>query len=484
MVSHQSRTMVWPHAAFEEHVQSNLSATELHDPATAPVPPYYPDTEIVRKTIARFYDCVTVMDQQVGRLLEQLEEDGLAEDTIVFFYSDHGSGMPRHKRLLHDSGMKVPLMVRFPEKYQHLAPAQPGEKIDRLVSFVDFPKTVLSLAGLETPEYMQGEVFLGDAPEEESDYVYGFRDRVDEVFDCSRSVRSKDFLYIRNYLPHLSWNQPSVFSDLGEIRQDITKFAAENMDSLTEAQLGYAGPTKAFEEFYDVNADPHNVNNLALGELTPEQQEALEVHRAELKRKRLEILDVGILPESIMADYISEEGAPIRIITTGGTDHRPDLETVWAAADMVGFGTREELLELTESGDDAVRFWGVIGLRYAFPDDEALLEELYDLMDDISADVRIEMAHWMAEESETHRGEALRVLGRELESPNWWTALRACRSIELLGEKARPMMLFMKRLHRLKRNAPGDENFFLAFSASAFLQKLGENVDAWDFSPQ
>ncbi|MEM1443698.1 MAG: sulfatase-like hydrolase/transferase, partial [Verrucomicrobiota bacterium] len=95
MVSHQSRTMVWPYAAFEEHVQSNLSATELHDPAAAPVPPYYPDTEIVRKTIARFYDCVTVMDQQVGRLLEQLEEDGLAEDTIVFFYSDHGSGMPR-----------------------------------------------------------------------------------------------------------------------------------------------------------------------------------------------------------------------------------------------------------------------------------------------------------------------------------------------------------------------------------------------------
>ncbi|MEM6916621.1 MAG: sulfatase, partial [Verrucomicrobiota bacterium] len=237
MVSHQSRTMVWPYAAFEKHVQSSLSATELHDPATAPVPPYYPDTEIVRKTIARFYDCVTVMDQQVGRLLEQLEEDGLAEDTIVFFYSDHGSGMPRHKRLLHDSGMKVPLLVRFPEKYQHLAPAKPGEKLDRLVTFVDFPKTVLHLAGLELPDYLQGDVFLGEEPEEEVDYVYGFRDRVDEVFDCSRSIRSKDYLYIRNYLPHLSWNQPSVFSDLGEIRQDITKFAAENTDSLTEAQI-------------------------------------------------------------------------------------------------------------------------------------------------------------------------------------------------------------------------------------------------------
>ena len=167
---------------------------------------------------------------------------------------------------------------------------------------------------------------------------------------------------------------------------------------------------KAFEEFYDVSTDPDNINNLTLGELTPEQQAALAAHRAELKRKRMEILDVGILPESIMTDYIEEEGAPIRDIAVGKTNHRPDLETIWAAADLVGFGTREELLELTGSGDDAVRFWGVIGLRYAFPEDENLLEELYDLMDDISPAVRIEMAHWMADASETYRADALKVL--------------------------------------------------------------------------
>ncbi|MEM7601902.1 MAG: sulfatase-like hydrolase/transferase [Verrucomicrobiota bacterium] len=483
MLSHQSRTAVWPYSAFEEHVQSSLSATEIHDPADAPIPPYYPDTETVRKTVARFYDCVSVMDQQVGRILSELEEDGLADNTIVFFYSDHGSGMPRHKRLLHDSGMKVPLMVRFPEKYQHLAPAKPGETLDRLVTFVDFPKTVLSLAGLDTPDYLQGDVFLGDESEEPADYVYGFRDRVDEAFDCSRSVRSKDYLYIRNYLPHLSWNQPSVFSDLADIRRDITAYAAENLNSLTEAQLAYAGPRKAFEEFYDVNADPDNITNLALGEMTDEQQEALEVHRTEFKRKRMEILDVGIMPESIMVDYIDEEQAAIRDITAGKTDHRPDLESIWAAADLVGFGSREELLALTESGDDTLRFWGVIGLRYAFPNDEDLLESLYDLMDDISADVRIEMAHWMADASETHRSDALKVLVAELENPDWWTALRACRSIELLGEKARSLMLFMKKTYRLSRNAPGDENFFIAFSSGAYLDKLGEKTQPWDFSP-
>ena len=106
MTSHQSRTMVWPHEKFVSEVQSNLTESEIHDPAKAELPPYYPATPVVRKTVARFYDCVTAMDKQVGAILKQLEDDGLAEDTIVFFYSDHGSGMPRHKRALLDSGMR------------------------------------------------------------------------------------------------------------------------------------------------------------------------------------------------------------------------------------------------------------------------------------------------------------------------------------------------------------------------------------------
>jgi N-sulfoglucosamine sulfohydrolase len=484
MVSHQTRTMVWPHEVFEELVQSDLSAEERHDPALAPVPPYYPDTEVVRRAQARYYDCVTVMDKQVARLLEQLEEDGLAEDTIVFFYSDHGSGMPRHKRLPHDSGMHVPLLIRFPEKYRHLAPAEPGETVDELVTFVDFAPTLLSLLGLPAPDYLQGRAFLGEASGEAPDYLYGFRDRVDEVFELTRSIRGKDYRYIRNYLPHLSWIQPSVFSDLGEIRQDITGYARVHADDLTEAQRAYAGPVKVVEEFYEVETDPHQVRNLLLAERTPEQEEALAAYRAEFRRQRMELLDLGAVPESILADYVREEGAPARTIATGGTDHRPDLETIWAAADLVGFGTREELLELTESGDAAVRFWGIIGLRCAFPDDAALQERIYDRLDDISPVVRIETAFWMAESSETHRDEALRVLARELENEDWWTALRACRSVELLGETARPLLPFMKRIYRTTRNAPGDQNFFLAFSSGAYLDKLGEETEPWDFTPQ
>lgn len=484
MVSHQSRTMVWPYEAFQENVQSSLSADEIHDPAKAPVPPYYPDTPVVRRTVARFYDCVSVLDQQVGRILEQLEEDGLAEDTIVFFYSDHGSGMPRHKRLLYDSGMKVPLLIRFPEKFKHLAPADPGETVDRLVTFVDYPKTLISMLGLTVPEYMQGNVFLGPFTEPEPEYVYGFRDRVDEVFDCSRSIRSKKYLYIHNYLPHYSWMQPSVFSDLGEIRQDMWEYLKEHADTLTEPQRQFMGSTRPVEEFYDVEADPLNLDNLlANGEPSGARKQALERHRAELARKRMEILDVGVLPETIVTDFIEEEQAPIRDITTGKTNHHPDLEATWAAADLVGSGTREQLLELIDSGDDALRFWGVIGLRNASPDDQDLLEQLYDRMDDISAPVRIEMASWMADKSEKNRKEALAVLSRELDNSNWWTALRACRAIELLGEKARPLLPFMTKLYRNTRHAPGDGSFFLAFSSGAFLQKLGEETEPWDFTP-
>ncbi|MBI3464289.1 MAG: sulfatase-like hydrolase/transferase [Planctomycetes bacterium] len=163
--------------------------------------------------MARYYDCIQVMDKQVGRILGELAADGLAEETIVFFFSDHSMGMPRGKRCLYDSGLHVPLLVRFPKKWRHLAPAEPGQTTDRLVSFVDLPPTVLSLAGVAVPQHMQGAAFLGPAASEPREYAYGARDRVDEAFDTTRSVRDDRWLYIRNYRPDLSWAQPEGYSD-------------------------------------------------------------------------------------------------------------------------------------------------------------------------------------------------------------------------------------------------------------------------------
>ncbi|MGI9241448.1 MAG: sulfatase-like hydrolase/transferase [Verrucomicrobiales bacterium] len=472
MTSHQSRSMVWPHKEFEKHVQSKLSPGEIHPPREAPIPPYYPDTPAVRKGIARYYDCVTVMDQEVGAILGDLEEDGLADDTIVFFYSDHGSGMPRHKRLLHDSGMKIAMLVRFPDAGGHLRPTEPGAATDRLVSFVDFAPTVLQLAGIRIPDYMQGAPFLASdqAPRE---VIYGTRDRVDEVFDCARSVRDKRWLYIRNYQPHLGWGQASVFSDLGEIRASIRKSAK------SPAQLHFTGASRSPEELYDCSADTNNVHNLMDREQSVETKSALARLRKALISTRSEIRDLGAIPESQMRDWVQKEGAPMRDIALGETNHAPDLDAAWAAADLVGSTDLETLVAGLSSASPAVRYWAVLGLRSRSPIPPA---ELSDHLDDTAPCVRIEAASWLAEQDQ-HRDTALQRLASELGNEDWSVALQACRAIELLGETASSLTPIMRDLYERTRHTKGDDNLFLAFSSGAFLEALGEKTERWDFSP-
>jgi arylsulfatase A-like enzyme len=185
---------------FETNYGSKLESEEHHDPAKISLPPYYPDTPFVRKIWARYYDLITFMDKQVGEMLGQLEADGLTDNTIVFFFADHGLGIPRFKRTLYDSGLHVPLIVRFGEQYQHLSPCGAGEKIESLVSFVDFAPTVLSLAGLSVPGYMQGRALLGAQAKSPRKYVFGASSRVDEAYEFSRCVRDERYKYIRNYL--------------------------------------------------------------------------------------------------------------------------------------------------------------------------------------------------------------------------------------------------------------------------------------------
>ncbi|MDB4764573.1 sulfatase, partial [Akkermansiaceae bacterium] len=333
MTTHQSRTMVWPYSVFIKEIQAELSPDEIHKPNKVRVPSYYPNTSLIRRELARFHDCVTVMDRNTGKILAELEKDGLTEDTIIFFYSDHGSGMPRHKRLLTDSGMRVPLMVRVPKKWQHLVPGSENRssKNNKLVSFVDFAPTVLALCGIDAPAYMQGHNFLNQQNNHE--WVYGARDRVDEVFDCSRSVRNDRWLYIRNYHPFLGWNQPSVFSDLGEIRNEITNYSLNTRTRLSSEQIHYISPQRAPIEFYDCVADPENTRNLALEKLSPTQQVSLEKAQRALKRIRKKTRDVGCLPEGVMADLVEKNRESIADLARNG---KLKLDQVWNVADSVG----------------------------------------------------------------------------------------------------------------------------------------------------
>ena len=182
---------------------------QIHDPAKVRVPAYHPDTPVVRKDWAQYYDRLTMMDKEVGQDLKELEEAGLADDTIIFYYGDHGSGMPRSKRWPYNSGLHVPLIVVIPEKFADLRPDgyETGGTIDRLVGFIDLAPTVLSLAGVEPPEEYQGHAFAGEFEAESPDYQYGFRGRMDERYDFVRTVGDGRFIYIRNYNPHEIYGQ-------------------------------------------------------------------------------------------------------------------------------------------------------------------------------------------------------------------------------------------------------------------------------------
>jgi len=183
--------------------------TLVHDPSKVRIPAYHPDTPEVRHDWAQYYDNITTMDRQAGQVLSQLRQDGLADDTVVFFYGDHGSGMPRSKRWPFNSGLHVPMIVHIPEKFRNLAPPdyRAGGNTDRLVSFVDLAPTVLSLAGIKPPDQFQGYAFLGAHQAPEQPFIHGFRGRMDERIDCTRSVRDKRYSYLRHYMPHRIYGQ-------------------------------------------------------------------------------------------------------------------------------------------------------------------------------------------------------------------------------------------------------------------------------------
>jgi len=277
---------------------ASLGPDERHDPAKAALPPYYPDTLPVREDWAQYYDTMTLMDSQAGEILEQLEEDGLADDTIVWFWGDHGRGLPRAKRWIYDSGIHVPLIISVPEKYRRLTmpdnpeAVQPGSVNADLVSFIDFAPTMLSLAGVKVPEYMQGRAFLGGQRAASREYVFGIRDRMDGTYDMIRAVRDKRFKYIRNYMPHITYAQYIDYMEMMPTMQEMRRLHAEG--ELTGPQTLYFRETKPVEELYDTQTDPHEVNNLADD---PQYKDVLERMRAVHEEWMRRTGDVGLIPE-------------------------------------------------------------------------------------------------------------------------------------------------------------------------------------------
>ena len=367
-----------------------------HSPAEVKLPPYHPDTPEMRHDWAQYYDKVEDMDSWIGEKLKELEEADLAENTIVFYYGDHGGVLGRSKRFVYETGTRVPFIVRIPEKYKYLFPAEnPGSKVDRLISFVDLAPTLLSIAGIPIPDYMQGSAFLGAQKTEDPEYAYMFRGRMDERYDMSRAVRNHKFRYIRNYMPyriygqHINylWQAPSMPS-----------WEQAYLNGECNAQQSIFWNTKPVEELYDTENDPWEVNNLADN---PNYTEVLEQMRKANKDWVTKIFDTGFIPEaerSMMAQNMSMYD----LIRT----NQVPLDEIMDAAELATLGKNEnidQLVNCLQNDNPVIRYWGATGLLILGQEAKSAKAQLQAALNDSSPNVKViaaEALYYMGEKEE------------------------------------------------------------------------------------
>lgn len=417
--------------------------TRPHEQITRPgevrVPAYHPDTPEVREDWAQYYDKVSEADADAGRHLRELAEAGLAEDTIVFYYGDHGSGMPRGKRWPSNSGLHVPMVVYFPPKWEHLAPKEyrAGGKSDRMVSFVDLAPTVLSLAGVEPPDWMQGHAFAGPYQSEPQPFLFGERGRMDERMDLVRSATDGRYVYLRNYHPHVSQAQRVAYQFETPSTRVWNQLFVEGKTN--EAQSIFWRVPKAVEELYDLESDRDEVKNLAA---SPEHRAILEKLRAAQRQHLVEVKDVCFLPEIDL--HARSAGSTPHEIARDSAKY--PIEKIIDAADLASNldpAATAALATLMADPDSAVRCWGALGLLMRGGDavaaNAATLEKA--LADDSPA-VRIVAAQALGAHGDAAAlGKALDTLAALAppESNGVLVSMSALAAIEALGEKAAPL---------------------------------------------
>ncbi len=236
--------------------------------AAVDMPPYLPNNEIGQRDMRRMYSNVKEMDAQAGALIDELEAAGLLDDTIIFWYTDHGGPLPRQKRLLYDSGIHVPMIVRFPNAQYRL------QRDSQLLSFIDLAPTVLSLANIEPPTHMDGHAFLGNYKRTEpANYVFAAADRFDALYDANRAARDDRYKYIRYYMPEKPMILPVKYREGQPIMQELNRLY--EVDSLTPEQALWYRKSKPAEELFDTWTDPHELTNLATEPAYAEQLEEL-----------------------------------------------------------------------------------------------------------------------------------------------------------------------------------------------------------------
>jgi N-sulfoglucosamine sulfohydrolase len=339
--------------------EKQIPAVPRVDPASITLPPYHPDLPEIRQDWARLHDLITLMDSMVGEKLQELEALGEADNTIVMFYADHGGQLSRAKRYIYNVGTQVPFIVKAPKKWQHLVSLQPGSTTDRLVNFIDFPKTVIALAGLKVPELMQGNIFLGPDAEPKPKTVHFYRDRMAERYDFSRAVTDGRWYYIRNFMPHRPRGRDTRygFTVQANWRAWEEHYAA---GKCSDIQSQFFQP-KPPVELFDTETDPWHVNNLATA---PEHQEQRQVLEKDLEQWMLETRDLGLVPEPMFFELVGPDKAFKTRYDYGQSDSYP-IERILPIAKQASEGkptSEQEYLRFLQDEHPVIRYWGAYGL--------------------------------------------------------------------------------------------------------------------------
>ncbi len=451
-------------AAKYKQVTAQLTPEQRQD-ATAlkTLPPYYPDTPITREDWKRNYELITAMDAWAGELIAELKAAGEYENTIVFFWSDHGVGLPRAKRWLYDSGTRIPLMVRIPEKFRVGSRASPGTVDDQLINSTDFGPTVLNLAGVAVPEYVQGRAFLGPDLSEPRKYVYGARDRMDERYDIIRAVRDGRYRYIRNFEPTKPYYQYMNTPEQGATMREIRRVQAA--DEMTPGVAQFCAANKPPEELYDLDHDPHEMTNLA--DSAKHQAKLVELRTA-LKAWQNEVGDVGLIPEAEIE--IQEQAAGSRFAILNRAGGTASLERLVDMATMAseGITALDALIKGLSDPDPSVRYWSATGIGNIGAAAAKAKTEIIAALDDSSPSVRIAAARAIANLGQPQR--ALAVLTRELESEHQWGRLAAAIALDEMDQQAEPAI---NALRKALKNQPN--KYIVRVANRALNELLGTN---------
>jgi len=460
-VSHESQLRKRPH-------------TPVLDPAKVRVPEYHPDTPEVRQDWAQHYDNISEADAIAGKHLKELADAGLADDTIVFYYADHGSGMPRGKRWPGNSGLHVPMVVYFPPKWAHLAPKEytVGGKSDRLVAFVDLAPTLLSIAGIQPPDWMQGHAFAGKFQAKPQPFIYGNRARMDERYDLARSVTDGRYVYIRNFYPHVSQGQHVSY----QFETPTTRVWRQLFDEgkATPAQSIFWTVPKSPEELYDLQTDPDEVRNLAA---SPQHQAILKKLRDAMAANARKTLDLGFLPEGELHTR-ANGGSPYDMAREKG---KYPFDRIYETADLASSlkaGATPKLVKALNDKDSGVRFWGALGLLMRGTDAvKSSHAPLQKALGDESPYVRIVAAQALAQHGAAPDLQpALDTLSAVV-SPDKngvLVSMYALYAVDALGDKARPLVPVIKSMPQDGPSPDGRYNSYVARLQGEILERFNE----------